>query len=215
MLWVSSHGCVTCTGMCVWFCCVLFDVPSVPPQLPSGNQVQAHKFQVALGTVPSSGSSSPTFHGGASFGLFQSLSPGYWRIKTNRFHRSEPLQWLLGSFWDPSAWDVCRICLKNSVAGAGPEASPTAAFCHLYCAAVSCDTPLPSALLPAPARTKILKTNHFHCTVLVHRLGSFMSGAEWHGSLFWKKIDFSIMHIHEAELWLLWQPHHWRSRSVF
>lgn len=29
-----------------------------------------------------------------------------------------------------------------------------------------------------------------------------------------KKIDFSVMHIHEAVLWLLWQPHQWLSRSV-
>lgn len=76
-------------------------------------------------------------------------------------------------------------------------------------------SPLPPTLLFAAAKLKVLKTSHFYCAVLICLPGSFMLWAEWHVTLFWgKKGDFSVMHIHEAALWLLWQLHQWQSRSV-
>lgn len=65
----------------------------------------------------------------------------------------------------------------------------------------------PLSLLPTAAKENVLKTcSGFYCTTLVHLLGSFMLDAEWHMRLL-EKIDFGVMHIHEAALWLLWQPH--------
>lgn len=130
-------------------------------------------------------------------------------------------------------WFFCPLCASHSIpvvikpgphgsSGCGlPSSSaflggPLSELCRrsrsqsCSCTLLPCSMRLCSvaslSLLPTAAKENVLKTNGFYCTTLVHLLGSFMLDTEWHMRLS-EKIDFRVIHIHEAALWLLWQPH--------